>query len=141
MLKYKKRIWALLICTLTVLSSPLFSAEKEPVQSTTPRAAPIPKKASPEDLEKLKCLQQKADQGDQIAQLELGIVYVNGDDLQQDFSKAAHWFLKSAEQGEYHAITSLRLLVREPDLALPTKRKIEAWLKAQGDKLPQLDFS
>lgn len=141
MLKYKKRIWALLICTLTVLSSPLFSAENKPVRSTTPRAAPIPKKASQENLDKLKCLQQKADQGDKTAQLELGIVYVNGDDLQQDFAKAAHWFLKSAEQGEYHAITSLMLLVREPDLAPATKRKIETWLKAQGDQLPQLDFS
>lgn len=144
MLKYKKRIWALLICTLTVLSSPLFCAENKPVQSATPKTVPVPvpKKASQEDIEKLNRLQEAAKQGDKTAQLELGLVYVNGDDLQQDFDKAAHWFIESAEQGDYHAASSfLMLLVREPALSPATKRKIEAWLKAQGARLPQLDFS
>jgi hypothetical protein len=141
MLKYKKRIWALLVCTLTALSLPIFCVENQPVQSTAPQTAPMPEKPSQEEIENLKSLQQAADQGDKTAQLELGIVYVNGDDLDQDFDKAAHWLLKSAKQGEYHAMTSLMLLAREPSLSPATKSKVEAWLKAQGDQLPKLDFS
>jgi Sel1 repeat len=142
MLTYKKRIPSLLFCALTALSFPLFCAETPSVHSSPQKPAPVQKKLSQEEIDKLNRLQEAAKQGDKTAQLELGLVYVNGDDLPQDFDKAAHWLIESAEQGDYHAASSfLMLLVREPALSPATKRKIEVWLKAQGDRLTPLDFT
>jgi Sel1 repeat len=144
MLTYKKRIPPLLFCALTVLSFPLFCAEIQPqaTHSSPSKIAPVQKKLSQEKIDKLNRLQEAVKQGDKTAQLELGLVYVNGYDLPQDFDKAAHWLIEAAEQGDYHAASSfLMLLVREPTLSPTTKRKIEVWLKAQGDRLPQLDFT
>ena len=40
-----------------------------------------------------------AEQGDADAQLRLGEMYVRGEDVPQDYAKAAHWFRRAAEQG------------------------------------------
>ena len=44
-------------------------------------------------------LKQRAAGGDAEAQFELGICYLNGEDIKQDEEAAVLWFKKSAEQG------------------------------------------
>ena len=44
-----------------------------------------------------------ADQGDAGAQLNLGLMYHNGQGVPQDDQEAAKWYRKSAEQGEVSA--------------------------------------
>ena len=40
-----------------------------------------------------------AEQGGAKAQLNLGLMYVNGRGVRQDYAQAAQWFSKAAEQG------------------------------------------
>ena len=44
-----------------------------------------------------------ANQGDADAQFELGVMYDNGDGVEQDSTKAAYWYEKAVEQGNMHA--------------------------------------
>ena len=46
---------------------------------------------------------KKAEQGDAVAQLQLGLAYYNGDGINKNYSKAYYWFLKSVEQGNNDA--------------------------------------
>ena len=62
------------------------------------------KKVAP-DLNKVEMaaeLRKSADQGDADAQYNLGLLFEKGDYLEQNSTRAAHWFLKAAEQG--HAL-------------------------------------
>ena len=45
-------------------------------------------------------IKKVAEQGDIKAQIELGFLYYEGKEVQQDKVLAAHWFLKAAEQGD-----------------------------------------
>ena len=40
-----------------------------------------------------------AEQGDVIAQCNLGFMYQNGTGIEQSYEKAVEWYLKAAEQG------------------------------------------
>jgi len=51
----------------------------------------------------LKILQNK----ETSAQWNLGELYLNGDGVEQDYSKAHEWFVKSAEQGNSNAQCSV----------------------------------
>ncbi len=51
--------------------------------------------------------QRLAEEGDAAGQLALGITYSRGDGTEQSLSTAVEWLLKSAEQGEVHAMTRL----------------------------------
>jgi hypothetical protein len=44
-------------------------------------------------------LRTKANQGDAIAQLSLGVIYDQGQGVPQDYAEAVHWFRKAADQG------------------------------------------
>ncbi len=48
-----------------------------------------------------------AEEGDPMAQYELGIMYQNGEGVPQNYSKAVKWFRKSAEKGDAAAQLSL----------------------------------
>ena len=58
----------------------------------------------------LATLQQRADGGDAVAQVELAIRYGAGRDLSQDFTQAAAWFRKAADQGNSIAQNDLAYL-------------------------------
>ena len=47
----------------------------------------------------LRLLRPLANDGDTIAQYNLGLIYATGRGAQQDYSAAALWFRKAAEQG------------------------------------------
>jgi hypothetical protein len=52
-------------------------------------------------------LREAAQHNDAMAQFQLALKYLEGADLQRDFSEAAHWLEKSAEQGNSQAQVEL----------------------------------
>jgi Sel1 repeat len=53
--------------------------------------------------EQITVTQEQAEKGITDAQIDLGLIYYNGDGVSKDKSMAAHWFLKAAEQGHADA--------------------------------------
>ena len=51
-----------------------------------------------------------AEQGDYIAQYNLGFMYKNGEGVPQDYKEAASWYLKAAEQGYASAQHNLGIM-------------------------------
>jgi TPR repeat protein len=54
-----------------------------------------------------KALIARAEQGDALAQFNLGVKYANGEGVPQDYKAAVKWYRKAAEQG--HALSQSRL--------------------------------
>ena len=52
-------------------------------------------------------LQKAAEQGDAVAQFNLGVLYYKGEGVPQDYKEAFKWHLKAAEQGYADAQTNL----------------------------------
>jgi hypothetical protein len=52
-------------------------------------------------------MQRLAEQGDPVAQFEVGARYATGEDVPQDYSQALIWFSKAAEQGNVAAQATL----------------------------------
>lgn len=59
-----------------------------------------PASALPQYVERIL---DKANRGDDMAQLAIGNMYLRGQGVPQDYSKAAMWLEKSAEQGNVKA--------------------------------------
>jgi hypothetical protein len=55
-------------------------------------------------------LRRKADQGDAEAQFDLGLAYILGWGVPQDYVRARQWFEKAAGQGNARAMSFLREL-------------------------------
>ena len=47
----------------------------------------------------IKILIQKANQGDVVAQYNLGVAYYNGEGVEQSYSEAVYWLQKACENG------------------------------------------
>ena len=47
----------------------------------------------------LSACQSLADQGDALGQYNLGVIYLNGPGVAQDYAEAVKWFRKAADQG------------------------------------------
>jgi TPR repeat protein len=53
-----------------------------------------------ENLQKAKeCYEKAADQSDAVSQFNLGMMYLNGKGVKQDYTEAIRWFTKATEQG------------------------------------------
>ena len=87
------------------LANPTFGREK----ATSFPAAPIDTPAQPIDALRKQFLEYKAkaEQGDPVAQFELGNCYGNGRGVKMDFVEAVKWYRKAADQG--HAGAQLNL--------------------------------
>ena len=55
-------------------------------------------------------LRARAEQGDAGAQADLGLMYVSGRGVLQDFAEAVRWYRLAAEQGNVGAQGSLGLM-------------------------------
>ena len=55
----------------------------------------------------LQQLRYRAEQGDAIAQFDMGLLYRNGENVPYDVVQAVNWFRKAAEQGNTEAQTNL----------------------------------
>lgn len=55
-------------------------------------------------------LKLSAEQGDSDAQLNLGLTYLIGDDVEQDFSKARLWLQMAADNGDMDALFHMGMI-------------------------------
>jgi hypothetical protein len=55
-------------------------------------------------------LRKAAEQGDSVAQYNLGVTYAEGQEVSQDFAEAARWYRKAADQGLVFAQLNLGLM-------------------------------
>jgi hypothetical protein len=51
----------------------------------------------------LRLFRPLADQGNALAQYALGVMYDNGQGVQQNYAEAAKWYRKAADQDEAHS--------------------------------------
>lgn len=58
----------------------------------------------------IKTLTTKAEQGDAIAQFNLGSLYYSGNSVEKSYEKAVFWFTKAAEQGNLTAQYNLGII-------------------------------
>ena len=63
-----------------------------------------------EITDKAQKLTDKAQQGDEDAQFNLGVLYEQGQGVMQDYAKAIHWYEKSAKQNDAEAQGRLGVL-------------------------------
>ena len=62
------------------------------------------------ELTELTELTELAEQGDALAQNNLGVAYANGEGVAEDDEEAVKWYRKAAEQGQADAIETLKKL-------------------------------
>jgi TPR repeat protein len=58
-------------------------------------------------------IEKAAEQGDAVAQYNLGVMYRSGDGVPQDYKEAVKWYTKAAEQGNASAQFNLGWMYRE----------------------------
>lgn len=84
------------------------SSHRNPAPSETRPAADVaPPVSTPSRPVSLEDVRKRAELGDPYEQVALATRYATGDDVQQDYSIAMHWFLKAAEQGHVSAQDTL----------------------------------
>lgn len=76
----------------------------------------------------------KASQGDAEAQLIVGIMYVEGQDVPQDYAKAVNWFRKAANQGLADAQTLLGLMNYKGQGVPQNFVEAEKWFRKAADQ-------
>ena len=83
-------------------------------------------------------------QGNAIAQCNLGWCYENGRGVSQDYSEAAKWFSKSAEQGYARAQNNLGSCYYNGHGVVKNRTEAEKWFKlaaAQGEEMAKKNLS
>ena len=70
----------------------------------------VPQSDHTPNTQEIQALVQRAKQGEENAQLELGLSYYNGSGVPQNFVKAAEWFDRAASQGDAAAKNNLGLM-------------------------------
>ena len=58
-------------------------------------------------------LQLQAEQGESAAQIQLGLTYLNGEGVPQDYAESVRWFRAAAEQGDQRAQVNLGYMYRD----------------------------
>jgi TPR repeat protein len=84
-------------------------------------------------------LQKSADQGDVLAQVELGVVF----DKMQDYARALIWYRKAAEQGNARAEYNLGLAYQNGEAVPKDPAQAIVWYRKaadQGDMIAQLNL-
>ena len=83
---------------------------------------------------------EKAEQGDAVAQIDLGWMYYEGDGVPQDIVEAAKWFRKAAEQGKDSAQAVLGEMYRKGEGVPQDYAEAVKWFRKaaeQGDAIAQ----
>jgi len=86
---------------------------------------------SPE-VSSLHDIRQKAEAGDAIAQLNMGIRYGKGEGVAQDWVEAAKWFRRAAEQGDKAAMRNLGLCYENGKGVPQNEEEAKKWYKKAG---------
>ena len=88
-------------------------------------------------------LTQSAEQGDAVAQFELGRMYFSGQVVIQDYKEAVKWFRKAAEQGHASAQFNLGLLYYRGQGVLQDYKEAVKWYRKaveQGNAPAQVNL-
>lgn len=83
-------------------------------------------------------VEKSAEEGDANAQFGLGVLYLNGDGVRQDYVKAREWFEQAAAQGNAYAQVSLGGLYHKGQGVRQDYVKAREWYEqaaAQGHAL------
>ena len=84
------------------------SSHQNPIPAETqPAADAAPRVPTPSPPVSLVDVRKRAELGDPYEQVALATRYATGEDVQQDYTVALHWFLKAAEQGHVGAQDTL----------------------------------
>ena len=76
---------------------------------------------------------QSAEQGDAVAQTNLGAMYEHGNGVPQDYEEAARWYRKAAEQGDEWAQTNLGWMYEKGRGVPQDKKEAARWYtRARG---------
>jgi TPR repeat protein len=92
------------------------------------------------DIEEMRKL---AEEGDAQAQVNMGIMYHNGDGVPEDHAEEARWYVKAAEQGDTLAMLFLGMMYSEGGcMPRDDKEAIRWYMKGaqQGDSDVQFDL-
>ena len=97
----KKSSWPLttVAITLGMLVLPMFPQAEPPTTGDTSEVS-----------DEVADLMRRAEQGNASAQLDLGLMYGNGQGVSQDYTQAARWFREAAEQGNVAAQFNLGVI-------------------------------
>ena len=93
--------------------------------------------------EEVKWYRKAAEQGDAVAQFNLGLKYDNGQGVAQDYTKAVYWYTKSAEQGIAQAQFNLGLMYYNGQgVSQDYAKAVELFTKSaeQGDATAQCNL-
>jgi TPR repeat protein len=82
----------------------------------------------------LATLRQAAQQGDAVAQDEMGVLYNKGQGVQQDYAEAARWYREAAEQGYPQAQVHLGMLYSDGRGVKRDYQQAEQWLLKAADQ-------
>ena len=75
-----------------------------------------------------------AEQGNAKAQYNLGVMYHNGEGVQQDHAEAAKWYRKAAEQGIADAHYNLGVMYHEGDGVTQDHAEAAKWFRKAAEK-------
>jgi TPR repeat protein len=77
---------------------------------------------------------KSAKQGNAFAQCGLGVMYAQGEGVQQDYAKAVKWYRKSAEQGCAEAIYILGLMYYQGEGVQQDYAEAAKWFRRSADQ-------
>lgn len=100
----------------------------------SPAATPIPAKQTPAPLTEIARLRAKAEQGDTIAQNDLGFAYARGQGVSKDESEAVKWYRKAAEQGYFVARHNLGVAYANGQGVLKDEAEAVKWYSEAADQ-------
>jgi TPR repeat protein len=84
--------------------------------------------------EAFKWYQKAADQGDAIAQHNLGQMYHQGQGVEQDFKEAVKWYQKAADQGYAKAQSNLGVMYRDGEGVEQDFKEAVKWYQKAADQ-------
>ncbi len=107
----RKKLWAVLaLCVVLVAGFLFVSTRKDPAAIYAEGLAAYQNKDYAGALAKLRPL---AEQGDAVAQYNLGVMYGNGQGVAKNQAESVNWYRKAAEQGMAEAQYNLGVMYRD----------------------------
>ena len=79
-------------------------------------------------------IRAKASLGDASAQFNIGVMYYEGQGVQQDYNQAAAWYAKAAEQGDAKAQTNLGMMYEKGQGVQQDFNQAVAWYRKAAEQ-------
>ena len=110
------------------------NAQQEKAPQTQLSADQLFQRASKGDQTSLRQLQTRAEEGDARAQSNVGLMYYEGEGVQQNYTEAVKWFRKAANAGDGQAQTGLGLAYYEGRGATRNYAEAVTWYRKAADQ-------